>query len=146
MPEREPMNERVCLSPFCGARTTEPLPRCPACGRQTFGREEIARRGRHLILLGLILVGIIGGLVWSWSSLLPSAAGTPTPGFRGTGFEARTLLFGFVALILTGVSFTASGALMIAGRSSRTTTRAALLLFTAAVVAIAICLISASGR
>ena len=98
------------------------------------------------MLLGLILVGVIGGLVWSWSSLLPSAAGTPTPGFRGTGFEARTLLFGFVALILTGVSFTASGALMIAGRSSRTTTRAALLLFAAALAAIAIVLISASGR
>lgn len=140
------MNERVCLSPFCGARTAEPVPRCPACGRPVFGREELARRGRHVMLLGLILAGVVGGLVWSWSSLLPSAAGTPTPGFRGTGFEARTLLFGFVALILTGVSFTASGALMIAGRSSRTTTRAALLLFAAAVAAIAICLISASGR
>ncbi len=140
------MNERVCLSPFCGARTAKPVLRCPACGRPVFGPDEIARRGRHVMLLGLILVGVIGGLVLSWSSLLPSAAGTPTPGFRGTGFEARTLLFGFVALILTGVSFTASGALMIAGRSSRTTTRAGILSFAAAVAAIAIVLISASGR
>lgn len=141
------MTERICLSPFCGARTAEPVPRCPACGRPIFGLAEIARRGRHLILLGLILVGIVGGLVWSWSSsLLPAAAGTPTPGFRGTGFEARTLLFGFVALILTGASFAASGALMIAGRSSLATTRAALLLFAAAATAIAICLVSAGGR
>ncbi|TAJ88363.1 hypothetical protein [Reyranella sp.] len=138
------MNDRVCLSPFCGARTTQRVQRCPACGRRMFGRDEIAARGRHLVLLGLILAGVVGSVVWFWSSgLLPAVAGEPAPSFRGTAFEARALLFALIALILTGVCFTASGALMMAGRSSRTPTRAAIILFAAALVAILICLASA---
>lgn len=141
------MNDRVCLSPFCGARTTQPLSRCPACGRPMFGRAEIAARGRHLVLLGLILAGIIGAVVWSWSpSLFIAATGRPVSGFRGTGFEAGALLLGFTGLILTGLCFTASGASMLMGRSSRLPTRAALLLFAAALVAILLCLASAYGR
>ena len=138
------MSDSVCLSPFCGARTAERVHRCPACGRRMFGRDELAARGRHVLLLGLILAGVVGGVVWFWSSgLFPAAAGQSVPGFRGTSFEARTLLFAFAALILTGVCFTVSGASMIAGRSSRTSTRAAILLFAAALVAILITLASA---
>lgn len=44
-----PMNDRVCLSPFCGTRTTQRLQRCPACGRPMFGREEIVARGRDAL-------------------------------------------------------------------------------------------------
>lgn len=106
-----------------------------------FGRDQIASRGRHVILLGLILVGIVGGVVWFWSpSLVSAAAGHPVPGFRGTAFQARTLLFAFTALILTGACFTASGSLMVAGRSSLMSTRSAIFLFAAALVAILICL------
>ena len=141
------MDDRICLSPFCGARAPHALPRCPACGRPTFGRDQIAARGRHLVLLGLILAGVVGAVVWFWwSALYAAAAGQPVQGFRGTGFEARTLLFAFTALILTGICFTASGAMMLAGRSSRTPTRAALILFAAALVAIVTCLASAYGR
>lgn len=112
-----------------------------------FGRDAIAARGRHLVLLGLILAGVVGAVVWSWSpSLLAAAMGTPAPGFRGTGFEARTLLLGFTGLILTGLCFTASGASMLMGRSSLLPTRAALILFAAALAAILLCLASAYGR
>ncbi len=135
------MSDRVCLSPFCGARTTQPQHRCPSCGRPTFGRDELAARGRHVLLLGLILAGVVGSVVWFWASgLLPAAAGETMSGFRGTRFDALALLFAFTALILTGICFTASGALMIAGRSSRIPTVAAITLFAIALVTILICL------
>ena len=72
------MDDRICLSPFCGARAPHALPRCPACGRPTFGRDQIAARGRHLVLLGLILAGVVGAVVWFWwSALYAAAAGQP---------------------------------------------------------------------
>ena len=58
------MQRSTCLSPFCGEQTLYRAPICPACGRPTFGDEELARRGRHVLELGVILASTMAAVVW----------------------------------------------------------------------------------
>jgi len=135
----------TCLSPFCGQRVPERTARCPRCGRQMFGDEEIARRGRHVLQLGLILAGLMGALLWLWPGPLAAIVGTPQTSFRGTAGQAWTIVLGLGAIGLTGIAFVLSGGLMILGRVSRVATIAAIGLFAAGLACLAAGLVSAWG-
>ncbi len=54
----------TCLNPFCGTGAPHQATQCPKCGRQAFDDDEIARRGRHVLLLGLLLTAIMSGVFW----------------------------------------------------------------------------------
>lgn len=133
----------TCLNPFCGKRVPHRAVRCPKCGRQAFDDDEIARRGRHVLLLGLLLVAIMGAVFWMLGhGMIAALAGQADAGFRGSPGQAKLALIGFGSLLAFGAAMAASGLLMIAGRSSRVSTCAAMILFAVSVAAIAILLVS----
>lgn len=134
----------TCLSPFCGQRILERSTVCPACGRQMFDREEIARRGRHILQLGLILAGVMGGVIWFWApGIMRAIGGLPRTSFVGTAEQAWWVLSGLGAIGLTGFAFALSGGLMILGRDSRVVTIAAIGLFLAGLACFGAVLVSA---
>lgn len=137
----------TCLSPFCAQRVPERTVRCPACGRPMFDDAEIARRGRHVGQLGLILAGVMGGVLWFWApGMMRAMAGTPRTSFTGTAEQAWWMLAGLGAIGLTGVAFALSGGLMILGRASRVATMVAIGLFLTGLGCLAVVLVSAYGR
>lgn len=121
-------------------------PQCPKCGRLAFGDDEIARRGRHVLLLGLILAAIMGGVFWMLRhGIVAALGGTATAGFRGSAAQATLALTGFGSLSAFGLTPAFSGAQMIAGRSSRVVTGTAILLFAGSPAAIGALLFTAHG-
>lgn len=134
----------TCLSPFCGQRLPGRATLCPNCGRPMFDAAEIARRGRHVGQLGLILAGLMGGVLWFWApGMMRAMAGAPRASFTGTADQAWWMLAGLGAIGLTGVAFALSGALMILDRASRAATVAAILLFAAGLACVGVVLVSA---
>jgi len=137
-----------CLNPFCGTKIDRMMVdwvelHCPACGRPLFAGEPLAARGRHVLLLGMILAALMG-LVASMlgPGMIARIAHAPTT-FRGTAFEAFLLSAGLIGLFSFGCAFMASGVLMIAGRSSRAATLSGIILFGVSLLAIAGALVSA---
>lgn len=108
-----------------------------------FDAAEIARRGRHVGLLGLILAGLMGALLWLWPGPLAAIAGAPQTSFRGSVGQAWGIVLGLGAIGLTGVAFAIGGGLMIAGRASRAATVAAIALFVAGVGCLGVALVLA---
>lgn len=120
--------------------------RCPACGRLMFDDGEIARRGRHVLQLGLILAGLMGGLLWFWApGMIRTIAGASPTSFVGTADQAWWMFAGLSGIGVAGLGFAASGTLMILGHSSRTSTIAAIALFVAALACLGVVLVSAYG-
>jgi ABC-type transport system involved in multi-copper enzyme maturation permease subunit len=136
----------TCLNPFCGTRVPHRATQCPKCGRQAFNDDEIARRGRHVLLLGLLLAAIMSGVFWMLGhEIIAALGGNANAGFRGSPGQAKLAFIGFGSLLAVGTTMAVSGLLMIAGRSSRVTTCTGIALFAASLVAIAMLLISAYG-
>lgn len=141
------MSGSTCLNPLCGTRVPHRVSQCPRCGRQAFGAEEIARRGSHVLGLGVILAAIMGAvIVFLAPGILAALAGNREAGFRGSPGQAQLALVGFGALLAFGCAMTLSGLQMIRGRSSRLSTCTGIMLFAISIAAIAMLLYSAYGR
>jgi hypothetical protein len=111
-----------------------------------FSPAEVARRGRHVLQLGLILAGVIGAVLWFWTpGMLRTMSGSPATSFLGTPNQARAVLLGLSLIMLTGVAFCLSGVRMIVGRSSRAATVAALGLFLCGCTVLGFVLVDAYG-
>ena len=137
----------TCLNPLCGARVPYRTLRCPKCGRPAFGDDEIARRGRHVLSLGLILTAIMGGVFAMLASGLAAAlGGNSGGGFRGSPEQAWLAILGFGSLLAFGIAMAVSGLQMITRGSSRFATIAGIALFTISTAAIGTLLWSAYGR
>lgn len=108
-----------------------------------FGDADIARRGWHVLMLGLILSGLMGAVTWFTApKLLGAIAGAPGSTFAGPPIQAFWMLLAFGTLAAAGVAFIITAARMINARSSRLTTIAAILLILAGVLFVALCLAS----
>lgn len=108
-----------------------------------FGDANIAQRGWHVLMLGLIMAGVMGAVAWFTApTLLGAIADAPGSTFRGSGMKAFWMLAAFVTLALTGVGFIATSIRMINARSSRTTTSLSIVLCLAGVMFVALALIA----
>lgn len=111
-----------------------------------FGAAEVARRGRHVLQLGLILAGVIGAVLWFWTpGMLRTMSGASPTSFVGQPDQARAVLLALGLLLFTGVAFCLSGARMIFGHSSRIATIVAIALFVAGCTVLGWVLIDAYG-
>lgn len=111
-----------------------------------FGAAEVARRGRHVLQLGLILAGVIGAVLWFWSpGMARVMAGASATSFVGSPDQARAMVLGLSLLMLTGMAFCLSGIRMIQGHSSRAATIVAISLFLAGCSVLGLVLIDAYG-
>lgn len=131
------MPHSSCLSPFCGVQTRDAVSTCPACGRPAFGDAEVARRGRHVAQLGAILTLIMGAAIWMLAPNLAAAlAGEPLPNPAASAGNARLAIVILAAMLLMGLALLVSGIRMTRARPSLWSTRAAILLFAVALVAV----------
>jgi hypothetical protein len=138
------MSNSTCLNPLCGTRLSHHVARCPRCGRQAFDDAEIARRGRHVALLGLILIAAMSGVLWMLGKgIVAALGGDAGSGFRGSPGQAKLALAAFGSMLAFGAALVVSGILMIARRSSRVATGLAILIFAIAIVTTALLLASA---
>lgn len=127
-----------CLSPFCGAQSPGSAPTCPACGRPAFGEVEVARRGWHVVQLGAIQSLVMAAVIWMLAPNLRAAlAGELLRNPAANAQNALLVVTILGAMLLMGIALFASGIRMIRGRSSRWSTRAGILLFLTALLAIA---------
>jgi hypothetical protein len=110
---------------------------CPACGRPAFGDEELARRGRHVLQLGAILAFTMAAVVWMLAANLAAALdGRPLGNPAASAENARLVIIVLGAMLLMGLALVVSGVQMIRRRSSLWSTRLAILLFAAALIAV----------
>lgn len=131
------MQQSTCLSPACGKQTPYRAPLCPACGRQAFDDAELARRGWHVLQLGVILVVAMAAAAWMLSTNLAAALGGQLLGNpAATAGNARLVVIIFGAMLLMGVAVVVSGVQMIRARSSLWSTRLAIALFLTALLAL----------
>lgn len=131
------MQRSTCLSPFCGEQAPYRATVCPACGRPAFEDEELARRGRHVLQLGIILASTMAAVVWMLAANLAAALDGRPPGNPAASAEnARLVIVVLGAMLLMGLALVVSGVQMVRGRSSLWSTRLAILLFAAALLAI----------
>ena len=92
----------ICLNPFCGTH----VPQCPKCGRQAFDAGEIARRGRHVLLLGLLLAAIMGGVFWMLGrGIIAALGGNANGGLCGSAGQAKLAFIGFRSLLAAGTAW-----------------------------------------
>lgn len=111
-----------------------------------FGVAEVARRGRHVLQLGLILAAVIGAVLWFWTpGMLRTISGASATSFLGTADQARAVLLGLSMIMLTGVAFCLSGVAMIRGHSSRAATLAAICLFVSGCMVLGFVLVAVYG-
>lgn len=131
------MHQSTCLSPFCGEQTLSRAQACPACGRPAFDDEEIARRGRHVLQLGIILAFAMAAVVWMLGANLAAALeGQLSRNHAASAANARLVIVVLGAMLLMGLALIVSGVQMIRGRSSFWSTRLAIFLFMSALLAI----------
>lgn len=111
-----------------------------------FGAEEVARRGRHVLQLGLVLAGVIGAVLWFWApGMVRTMSGASATSFAGSPDQARAVLLGLALILLTGVAFCVTGLQMIRGRPSRAATIVATGLFMASCSVLGFVLITTYG-
>src|SRR5512144_62657 len=92
-----------CHSLRCGYVTTEPVERCPKCGRRMRSSGQIRFLGVVQLVLGLFLIGFMGVITLNVAPLLLNPA--PTAGgarFTGTSQQAQLILALFGTVILFG--------------------------------------------
>lgn len=104
---REP---RTCHNYWCDYQTSEPVTRCPKCGRALHTEAQFRALGWVLVVLGGGIAAVMAA-VMAGAAYLFSMAGHP--GWRlppVTGPWPKVIVFGVTGLVLAlGLSFAAAG-------------------------------------